>query len=216
MTNWLWLGFIILVVVGLAASLKFVPRLRSFCGGVIVPFLTPIKPLFCGHFLRFLAWFGLVIVVGLMTAMLPFLLLLASGTSEPKDAFIAQLYAGTLISFCVPVLAEGLLLLHERAESNLVAADVRKIAWTFGLALILVSMAIVGFESAMGAVKEPRHITPAIHVILAVSCILSASYFFCFRLPPETVEKVAQKRDAEVKELETEAKAVVKDGTVKL
>src|SRR5689334_3542787 len=74
------------------------------------PFFEPVWSVRGRHF-QFMAWFSVVILLGLVATWLPFLLLwgrVQNPAGSLHSAFQLQLYTGTLGSFCVPVLAEGL------------------------------------------------------------------------------------------------------------
>lgn len=189
------------------------------------PFFEPVWSVRGRHF-QFMAWFAVVILLGLVATWLPFLLLwgrVQNPAGTLTTAFQLQLYTGTLGSFCVPVLAEGLvgLLLAEKAGSNRTAAGVRGIVGAFTVILMMLTVGIMGAESAVGVGRDPDHITPKIHVWLAFLSVGMAAYLYCFRLPGwedrlRSVDEVKQKEDEDVVSLADRASTQNKEGDIAL
>jgi hypothetical protein len=143
--------------------------------------------------------------------------------SETAGALFRQLlYAGTLASFCIAVLAEGLagLLLAEKSGSTTTAAGIRGIvgAWVIGLIIVLVGT--MGVETST-TVASPSHVTVWVHLLLGILAVSTGAYLYCFRSSPweervKSVEEAKAEEDRQVNKLAETAAHQSAEGDVRL
>jgi hypothetical protein len=182
---------------------------------LVAPLFEPWRALKGRHF-HFISWLLGVPVIGLAGFWLPLAIVWFRG-SPVYTVFEQLLYAGTLASFCVAILAEGLLslLTAEKTGSNFNALGIRGMvgAWAIGIIILL-----VGVMGADVALASGPHVGVRFHVLLGVIALSTAAYLYCFRFPSweKGVEDAKEEEEHEVAELGASAKEQSVDGGTKL
>jgi hypothetical protein len=159
----------------------------------------------------FCVWWLVAIVVGSAGFWLP-ILLVWQGGGAADETLRLLVYAGTLASFTIVLLADGVasLLGVVGAGSNIAAAGMRGLAGGVAILLVLVEVGILGFTHAGGS---SSHTSVGFQLFLAVLAITLASYLYCFRFPAwePDVDDVKEKEDKEVKGLSASARRKASD-----
>jgi Na+/melibiose symporter-like transporter len=166
---------------------------------------------------QFIVWWLVAIVVGSAGFWLPILLVWYDG-GPTSDKFALLIYAGTLASFSVVLLSEGLAatLIVVDAGTNDTAAGMRAF---FGSIAVLLVLTHVGFLAHTQSNTRPSGTSIAVQLAATALAIALASYLYCFRYPSweKGVEEVVEEEEAEVKGLSASAeKKSTDDGGTKL
>jgi hypothetical protein len=165
--------------------------------------------------LHFLVWSFVSIIFGLAGFWLPVLLALTGGGAA-SQTFRSLVYAGTLSSFSIVLLADGIAsaLIVVNAGSNITAAGMRAFVGCGAVLLVVVEVGVLVFAYSNGG---STHTSVTFQLFLAAAAIALASYLYCFRSPSwETdVADVKEKEDKEVAglSLSAEEKATDEGGT---
>jgi hypothetical protein len=166
---------------------------------------------------QFIVWWFVAIFVGSAGFWLPIFLVWYDG-GPANEKFSLLIYAGTLASFSVVLLSEGLAatLIVVDAGTNATAAGMRAF---FGSAAVLLVVAHVGFLAHTPPSTRLSGLSIVLQMIATALAIVLASYLYCFRYPAweKGVAEVAEEEDAEVKGLSASAeKKYTDDGGAKL
>jgi hypothetical protein len=166
---------------------------------------------------QFIVWWFVAIVVGSAGFWLPIFLVWYDGGSANEKVTLL-IYTGTLASFSVVLLSEGLAatLIAVDAGTNDNAAGMRAF---FGSAAVLLVVTHVGFLAHTPPSIRLSGVSIVFQAVATVLAIALASYLYCFRYPSweKGVAAVAEEEDAEVKGLSASAeKKFTDDGGVKL
>lgn len=162
--------------------------------------------------LQFTVWWIVAIFLGLSGFWLPLLLhYVRDGTHV--QFFDSYLRAGSLASFSIVILADGLAttLVAVNAGRNITAAGIRALMGVFALILAFVSVAVLVFpkdgQVSFGFVL--------FQFILTFLSILSASYLYCFRSSEweKSVSDLKKEQDKEVENLAKRAASKTSDDT---
>lgn len=166
---------------------------------------------------QFAVWWIVAVVFGLAGFLVPMFLgwILDRCT---LGVFFASLRAGSLASFSVVLLSEGIAgaLVAQRAGSNLVAAGIRGLISVLALLVAGVQVIFLVVQGMSGKESTPAPVT---QVVVTVLAILFASYLYCFRFASweRDVATIREEDDRQVEHLSERAKEVtVDDAGVKL
>lgn len=155
---------------------------------------------------QFAVWWVVAIIFGLAGFWLP-IFVSWTGDTGWHAVFITSVKAGSLASFSVVLLAEGIAaaLVAVRAGTNLVAAGLRGLVSVFALLVFVIQV------SLLVALGSTRSMTS--HMTMAAIAILFASYLYCFRFASweKGLEAVRAKDDETVQELAQSAKQTTSD-----
>lgn len=160
---------------------------------------------------QFAVWWIVAVVFGLAGFLVPMFLglILNRITSE---VFLAAVRAGSLASFSVVVLAEGIAgaLVAQGTGSNVVAAGIRGLVSV--LALLVAGIQVV-FLVVQGMTTNGSTRAPILQVAVTLLAILFASYLYCFRFASweRDVAAVREADDHAVAELANSAQKVTAD-----
>lgn len=155
----------------------------------------------------FRVWLIVVIGFGLAGLWVPTILALATGRSA-VDMFTALVYGGTLASFSIVLLADGIASAMNvvGAGSNSVAAAMRALVVIAAIFLVLLEAVVLESTHLGGA---PAQVSVLFQVVLMILSVGLASYLYCFRFPrwEKGVAEVKEKEDREVESLGESAQA---------
>lgn len=155
---------------------------------------------------QFLIWWLVAIVVGLAGIWLP-LLILHFSSGGVYITFQSILKAGSLASFCVVILAEGIAsnLVARKTGSSETALGIRGVFSILAIILLLIVVSVMMTQHVGG---EKQSVSVGFQVVLAMAAILMASYMYCFRFPAwgeKGVDAHREEENHEVQELEEKA-----------
>lgn len=160
---------------------------------------------------QFAVWWIVANVFGLAGFLLP-IFLSWSRNKVTHEVFLASVRAGSLASFSVVLLAEGIsgALVAQGAGTNLVAAGLRGLVSVLAL---LVAMIQVGFLVVESVITDGSTPSANSQVFVTLLAILFASYLYCFRFASweKDVEAVREADDQAVQDLTESAKQVTTD-----
>ncbi len=160
---------------------------------------------------QFAVWWVVANIFGLAGFLLP-ILLSWSRNKVTYEVYLASVRAGSLASFSVVLLAEGIAgaLVARGAGTNLVAAGLRGLVSVLAL---LVAMIQVGFLVVQSVITDASMPSPAFQVFVTLVAILFASYLYCFRFASweKGVEVVREAEDQAVQDLAKSAQQVTAD-----
>lgn len=200
---------------GLKAALG---RPLAFTISFVGPLFEPWRSL-RGRRFQFISWLMVVTVIGLAGFLIPLMLLYVRGMPVYPE-FEQALRAGNVASFCVAVLAEGLvaLLIAERGGTYNVARGIRGIVGGGVIGLVIVLVGVIGIESAS---SSGPHVAISFHLGLAALTICIAAYLYCFRWSSweehvKTAEEAKEEEDRQVDRLGQQAQLQSSAGGVKL
>src|SRR5580700_5691243 len=150
---------------------------------------------------HFVAWCVAAICLGSAGFWLPILLLWGGGGSA-YETFTVLVYAGSLASFSVVLLSDGVAatLVAVGTGSNIAAAGMRGLIGCIAFLLALVHVGVLSV--AHGASGESR-ISVGLQVFLTALAVILAAYLYCFRFPSweKDVAEVVKNEYNEVKDL---------------
>lgn len=165
---------------------------------------------------QFAVWFIVANVFGLAGFLLP-ILFCWTRSKDTHAVFISSIKAGTLASFSVVLLAEGIAsaLVAIGAGKNVVAAGIRGLISVLAL---LVAMIQVGLLVVQSLITDESIPSPIFQVCVTLAAILFASYLYCFRFGAweKGVESIREEDDNAVTKLEIAAQGKTEDKGVKL
>ena len=128
------------------------------------------------------------------------------GGGAANETFHTLVHAGTLASFSVVLLADGIAaaLIVVGGGSNITAAGMRALVGCVAFLLVLVQVSVLVFAHSGGSAS---HASVGFHLIFTELAIILASYLYCFRSPSweKDVAEVKEKEDKEVKGLSASA-----------
>jgi hypothetical protein len=160
---------------------------------------------------QFAVWWVVANIFGVAGFLLPIFLTWAR-SKDAHEAYLASLKGGSLASFCVVLLAEGIAaaLVAQGAGTNLVAAGLRGLASVLALLVAFIQMAFLVAESV---ITDGSAISPVPQIATAVLAVLLASYLYCFRFTSweKGVEEVWKADNKAVENITESAKSVVSD-----
>jgi hypothetical protein len=160
---------------------------------------------------QFVVWWIVANVFGMAGFLLP-IFLSWTRNRNAHDAYLDSLKGGSLSSFCVVLLAEGIAaaLVAQGAGTNLVAAGLRGLASVLALLVAFIQMTFLVAESV---ITDGSVISPAPQIVTAVLAVLLASYLYCFRFTSweKGVDEVLEADDKAVEDMTAAAKAVAAD-----
>ena len=167
---------------------------------------------------QFAVWWLVANVLGLAGIWLPLLILFYS----KKPVFVtfqSMVNAGSLASFCVVVLAEGIAsnLMARKKGSSKTAIGIRGLFSIIALIFVLIP---VGVMIAQHVSADGSNVSISFQICLTTLAILLSSYLYCFRFPAwgeKDVDYIRDKEDKDIKELTEQAESQkVDDSGVKL
>jgi hypothetical protein len=155
---------------------------------------------------QFAVWWLVANIIGLTGVWLPLLMLYWSDRPV-QIAFQNIVYAGSLASFCIVILADGIAsnLVARKTGSSQTAVGVRAFLSIIAIILVLITVGIMIAEHSGG---KDNHVSISGQIIITVVAILLASYLYCFRFPvlgEKEVDSVREEEDTEVRKLANEA-----------
>lgn len=160
---------------------------------------------------QFAVWWLVANVCGLSGLWLP-ILVLAGQHKALGQPFQKLIDAGTLPSFSVVILAEGIaaMLVAVRSGTNPIAAGIRALAAVLAIVVIFIQVAFLGSAASL---NSDTHLSFWIQGMFTLLAIVTASYLFCFRTGAweKGVESFAVAESAEVGVLGENAANVSKD-----
>jgi hypothetical protein len=163
---------------------------------------------------HFTVWWLVANVFGLSGFWLPILLLSQRGGAT-DTAFQHLMNAGSLASFSVVLLADGVAatLVVVGGGSNLNAAGIRGLAGFFALLVAVIQVGVLVVESTM--TPNVTHTSYTFQFVITGIAVFLASYLYCFRSPSWEigVNKVKEEEDRQVTELGKEAESRSADET---
>jgi hypothetical protein len=160
---------------------------------------------------QFAVWWLVANVFGIAGFLLP-IFLSWTRAKNTHDAYFASLRSGSLASFCIVLLAEGIAaaLVAQGAGANLVAAGLRGLASVLALIVAFVQMTFLVAESV---ITDGSFISPAPQLVAAAFAVILASYLYCFRFTSweKGVDEVLKADDEAVRDISEEAKSAASD-----
>jgi len=161
--------------------------------------------------IQFAVWWLVAMGLGLAGFWLPLLLCWAR-SKQTHELFSALVGAGTLASFSVVILTDGLAGVYatRNAGTNPTAVDIRAFISVIALFLLVVQGAVLAAQSVILDNSKP---SPAFQVGVTSLSIVLASYLYCFRFPgwEKGVEEEAARENKDVEDLTESAKGVTRD-----
>ncbi len=160
---------------------------------------------------QFVVWWVVANVLGLAGFLLPiFLSWTRSGLTH--DVYLALVRGGSLASFSVVLLAEGIAsaLVAQGAGSNPVAAGLRGLVSVVALMVVMVQVAFLVVQSEITNGLMPSPTSQIFVTLIAIAC---ASYLYCFRFASweKGVESVREEDDQAVQDLAKSAQGATTD-----
>ncbi|MCK4860047.1 MAG: hypothetical protein KAS87_05770 [Candidatus Omnitrophica bacterium] len=159
---------------------------------------------------HFAVWWLVANMLGLAGFWLPILLVYISGR-EISNVFINLMKAGSLASFSVIILADGIAALFATVGTgtNIKAAGIKGLFGIVALLLVLISVGIL----VIIHIEGPNDISLGFQIFLTILAILIASYLYCFRFPDweKSVDDAKKKEDKEVDALGKKAQVQLAD-----
>lgn len=165
---------------------------------------------------QFLAWWVVANFIGLAGFWVPILVSWARNMGA-SGAFFTSVRAGSLASFSVVLLAEGIAaaLVALQSGSNKVAAGMRGLVSVLALVVVIIQAVLLAAQSAI----EGGALAPNLQVLLTGVAVFLAIYLYCFRFVSweKGVEAVQVADDKAVQDLASAAqKTTADDSGVKL
>lgn len=151
---------------------------------------------------QFAVWWLVAIVIGLAGVWLPLLILYFS--QRPVYATFQNIVnAGSLASFCVVILSEGVAsnLVARKTGSSITAIGIRALFSILGFILALIGIGVI---IAQNLSHNKSNVSIGFQLVLTALVILLASYLYCFRFPAwgeRDVDSVRDREDREVRDL---------------
>jgi hypothetical protein len=163
---------------------------------------------------HFFTWWFVANIFGLAGFWLPILLVWGGGgAAAASKTFRDLVYAGTLASFSVVLLADGIasVLIVVGGGSNITAAGMRGLVGCVAFLLASVQVGVLVFAHSGADLSHP---SASFQIILTALAIALASYLYCFRFPSweKDVNEVKEKEDREVNGLGVSAQRKSTDG----
>ncbi|MGH9796131.1 MAG: hypothetical protein ACRD5G_15290 [Candidatus Acidiferrales bacterium] len=160
---------------------------------------------------QFIVWWMVANIVGLAGFLLP-ILLTWSRNKDTYAVFVSLIGAGSLASFSVVLLAEGIAgaLVATGTGTNLIAAGLRGLVSVLALLVVLVQMM---FLVAHAVITDGFPPSPLFQVLVTMLGILCATYLYCFRFASweKGVESVRKEDDQSVQQLAKSAQETTTD-----
>lgn len=154
----------------------------------------------------FIVWWVVAIGFGTAGFWLPLLLLAQTGGGAATGVFMSSVDAGTLASFSIVLLADGIAaaLIVVGGGSNITAAGMRAFV---GILAFLLGVVQVGVLVLAHGSEGAPHTSVRFQLAMTVLAILLASYLYCFRSQSweKDVADVKEKEDKEVEGLSASA-----------
>jgi hypothetical protein len=154
---------------------------------------------------HFCVWWSVVICLGLAGFWLP-ILLAKTGGGDARAVFQTLVYAGTLASFSVVLLADGIasILIVVGAGSNIKAAGMRALVGCAALVLAVIQVGVLVFAHSG---EGTQHTSVSAQLLFTGLTVVVATYLYCFRFPSweHDVAEVKEKEDKEVNKLSQSA-----------
>jgi len=155
---------------------------------------------------QFAVWWLVANVLGLAGIWLPLLILYFS-KKPVYTTFQNIVNAGSLASFCVVVLAEGVAsnLVARKKGSSITAIGIRALFSIIAFIFVLIP---VGVMIAQHVSDEGSNVSIRFQLFLTAIAIVLSSYLYCFRFPAwgeKDVDSIRDQEDNEVRELTEKA-----------
>jgi len=161
---------------------------------------------------QFTAWFIIAIVLGSAGFWLPLFLVWYRGV--PVDPIFVQLIeAGTLASFSIVILADGVATtMSVVGGSNVTAAGIRGQAGACALILLILQAVVLCSGLSPHEGDHPKYVLQELFAFLA---ILLAAYLYCFRYSDweKSCADVKEKEEEEVDKMKVAAENKKTDGS---
>lgn len=171
-------------------------------------FFEPIKFIKDQPF-QFIVWVIVAIILGLTGFWLPLISVTLVGQGS---SFENQIKVGTLMSFNIVILADGLALFLTavNAGRSTTTAGIRGLMGIFALILILLSGFFLAFSVLVKEIDQKFVIS---QICLTVLSIVLACYLYCFRSSEweKTVDEHKKKEDQEVEDLSNRSRGKSQD-----
>ena len=184
---------------------------------VLIQLYDPIRSIKSQPY-QFIVWWLVANVLGLAGIWLPLIILYFS-ERPVYVAFQNIVNAGSLASFCVVILAEGVAsnLVARKTGSSVTAVGIRAL---FSIIAFTLALIPVGVLIAQHVSTDGPNVSISFQVSFTVLIILLASYLYCFRFPAwgeRDVDYIRNKEDKDVRDLAEKAESQkMDDAGVKL